>query len=678
MQVKSLKAKLLLLLLPLILLSCIFLAGVSYYLSQRSLTKSLNETASAISTDYSQRVQASISEMFAQVTEVTYVSSIQEGTDKNKILFDISQATKRIGKFNMINYVALDGSTIRSDGTTTQLGDRDYIKKVIETKQPYISEPTVARSTGQTAVFLVVPVMKNGQMTGMLMASRYLDSMNDMIKEIKFKDSGYGFIADDSGMVIANPVMPETAGVLMLKEKKISPDVKMAETELDDHLINMFKACAADGRQIQGSYVFNGCQQSAVMTAIDLPGGQRWVLTVMAPISEVMQESTLLAHTMIAISFICIVVVGIFIFRMTKSVVRPIMLIRDECLLLAKGDFRERKVTVDSQDEIGQLAGGFREMRANLRALVGKVQAQSEQLAAASEEMTASSQQSAEAANQVAGSITEIADGIQKQADSANHALVVTEELSTNTTQVSDVARQVSEIANKTSENAKQGQQTVEQAMGQMHQVGEGSKKTQTAIKELEKGSQQINEIVDLISSIAGQTNLLALNAAIEAARAGEHGRGFAVVSEEVRKLAEQSDDAAQQIRTLIQSNQLNMEQAVKAITASSASVQTGITMVDTTGQTFATIVESIIKLSDEIHKISEAINKIAGSSAEVVDAIQQINEVSHGNAASAETVSAATEEQSAAVQEIASASQGLAQLAGNLQTEIAKFRVSN
>ncbi|SHJ65461.1 Methyl-accepting chemotaxis protein [Propionispora hippei DSM 15287] len=383
-----------------------------------------------------------------------------------------------------------------------------------------------------------------------------------------------------------------------------------------------------------------------------------------------------LTPALVGASFVLLVLVAIYIMVMSGRLAEPIKLMRDECLLLSQGDLRQRPDLVTSEDEIGQLAQCINDMRTSLRALVAQVLSQDEQVAASSEELTASAHQSAEAANQVAGSITEIAQGTEKQAGSAEYIAMIADAIMQSTKEVVTAAGDVAHIAQNTSTEAEQGRQAVEQTVEQINRIGEGSDAVQQAIEELSNGSREIGEIVTLISSIAGQTNLLALNAAIEAARAGEHGRGFAVVAEEVRKLAEGSNQAAQQIGTLITKNQVNMEQAVTATQAGAEGIRAGIRMVNATGEAFGKIVDSIVVLSEQIDGIAQSIDHMAAGSEEMATGIQDVAKVSTATSSEAQNVSAATEEQSASMEEIASASQSLAQLAGELQAAVAKFRI--
>ena len=195
-------------------------------------------------------------------------------------------------------------------------------------------------------------------------------------------------------------------------------------------------------------------------------------------------------------------------------------------------------------------------------------------------------------------------------------------------------------------------------------------------VGKLGERSQEIGTIVDTISGIAGQTNLLALNAAIEAARAGEQGRGFAVVAEEVRKLAEQSQDAAKQIAELIGAIQNDTNQAVDAMNEGTREVRKGTEVVTSAGQAFGQIVNLVDRVSDQVSDISAAIEQMAAGSQHIVASTKNIDAASKEASAHTQTVSAATEEQLASMEEIASSSQALANLAQELQTEVAKFRV--
>jgi methyl-accepting chemotaxis protein len=676
MKITSIRVKLLLILLPFFILSFAILSGISYYLSSQSLAKSVDETARALGTDYANQTQADIQEKMARLEEIAMLPQFQNGNDKIQIVEAMAAAKNRLGVFDNFVFIFPNGDGVRVNGGSAQYNNDKNFQKVFATKKATVSYPQVSKVTGKMIVVLTVPVLHNGQLMGMIAAVYSLDKLSETVQGLKFKETGFGFLADYSGLVIAHPEH-ELIGKLNLSEKKINPELKMQQTELDDRLIDLFKTVVEKNQQIEGIYrTGDGVSRFAVSTPINLPGDVRWVMIVTAPEVEVNKATSTLARTMVIVSLLFIIIAVLFIVVLSRRFTKSIQLLRDECILLMQGDFRERQAQVFSQDEIGQLAEGFRKMRSTLGALVIKVQSQADQVAAASEELTAGAHQSADAANQVAGSITEIARGTEKQAVSATQISAVVEQMTGSTELISVTVRELSEIAKNTSVEADQGRQAVEQAVDQMKQISEGSAAVQTAITELAQGSREIREIVDLISSIAGQTNLLALNAAIEAARAGEQGRGFAVVAEEVRKLAEESNQAAQQIGALIQKNHTNMNQAVAATQAGAEGVQAGMVAVNSAGEMFKKIVGSIIQLSEQIREISESINQMAMGSRTLLSSIHEIDIVSKENASETQSVSAATEEQSASMQEIASSSQSLAKLANDLQEAIAKFRV--
>ncbi|MBP1760075.1 MAG: methyl-accepting chemotaxis protein [Firmicutes bacterium] len=673
---KKIQTKLLLVLLPLVFVVLGALTGVSYYLSKQSLTNSVDQTAMAVGTDYSNRVRADMELMLSRLEDLGNLEEIRTASDKGQMVEALAEAKERFGTFDAVVFISPDGSGLTSTGATAPYGERDYFKKVLETKQAVVSDPLVSKSTGKLAVVLAVPVKNNDQLTGVLVGTFSVERVSALIKDLRFLDSGYGQIADDKGMIIAHPKLPEVIGKLNLLDKTVNPELKLQKSELDDNLINLFKSSAESGKQISGGYTFvDGVARVAVFTPIELPGGQRWIMTVAAPEVEASRETASLTRMMLMITIICLLITGIAVVIIARRFTKPILIIRDECLLLAQGDFRERETGDFPDDEIGQLANGFKKMRTHLREMVTMVNFQAEQLAAASEELTASVEQSALASNQVATSITEVATGAEEQLSAVDEASAVVEQMSASIQQVSATTTEVAEQSVQAANKANEGQSSVNRAVKQMAQIEQTVNNSAKAVSELGERSKEIGKIVVTIASIADQTNLLALNAAIEAARAGEQGRGFAVVAEEVRKLAEQSQEASKQIASLISEIQGDTDQAVLAMDNGTREVSLGAEVVNTAGQAFQEIAELVTHVSEQVKEIASTIDQMAIGSQQIVGSVNQIDELSKQVTGEAQTVSAATEEQSASMEEIASSSQSLATLAQNLQEAVNKFR---
>lgn len=373
---------------------------------------------------------------------------------------------------------------------------------------------------------------------------------------------------------------------------------------------------------------------------------------------------------------IAFVIMGLTGWLINRMIANPLQLMVAVCGELAAGDFREKPRKVSRKDEIGQVADALANMRSSLRSVLKRVNESTEHVAASSEELTASSEQSAQAANQVATSINDVANGSNEQLIAANEASAVVEQMSASIQQVAANTNLVAEQSAKAADKAKEGGQSVEKAVKQMGQVEETVNTSAKVVAKLGERSKEIGQIVDTISGIAGQTNLLALNAAIEAARAGEQGRGFAVVAEEVRKLAEQSQEAAGKIADMIGEIQGDTDKAVVAMNEGTREVKTGAEVVNVAGIAFQEIVEMVTQVSGQVREISAAIQQMAGGSQQIVGAVKKIDGLSKASTAEAQSVSAATEEQLASMEEIASSSQTLAKLAQDLQAEVAKFQV--
>lgn len=378
------------------------------------------------------------------------------------------------------------------------------------------------------------------------------------------------------------------------------------------------------------------------------------------------------ALTAAALAIVLGIAIGYFAAR---SISRPVAQLAEAVQKVANGDLTQQ-VAIRRNDEIGILANAFDSMVVQLQGLVKQITFNAEQLAASSEELTASAEQSAQAVNQVAGAVTGIAHGAEQQLNAVNETSAVVEQMSASIQQVAATANQVAEHSFKAAEQAQTGDKSVVRAVSQMGNIEQTVNNSAQVVVKLGERSKEIGQIVDTISGIAGQTNLLALNAAIEAARAGEQGRGFAVVAEEVRKLAEQSQEAAKQIAGLISEIQGDTDKAVVAMKEGTQEVAVGAEVVSAAGQAFKEIVMLVTQVSEQVREISAAIQQMAGGSQHIVSSVKSIDELSKRAAGEAQTVSAATEEQSASMEEIASSSQSLAKMAQDLQTAVGKFRI--
>lgn len=362
-------------------------------------------------------------------------------------------------------------------------------------------------------------------------------------------------------------------------------------------------------------------------------------------------------------------------FLLSANISKRLKNLKQFTAVLGKGDLTGI-LTADGKDEISALSNTLNTMSYNFKELIRKVVETAEQVAASSEELTASAEQSSQAANQITSTITEMVKGNESQSNAVTEASAAIEQIAASIQQVATTTTSVATQTEKTSDATVKGQEAVNYAVNQMGIVANGSIQVQESIKKLAQSSQQIGEIINVISGIAEQTNLLALNAAIEAARAGEQGRGFAVVAEEVRKLAEQSSEAATRITSLIHENNDNITHTVRIIESSVDDVKLGIEVVNEAGNAFNNIASSINVVASHIQEVSATTQQVAGSSQQIVSFIREIEDIEKENISQSATISVTTEEQSASTEQIAVSSQKLAEMAQELQTAVSMFQL--
>lgn len=334
------------------------------------------------------------------------------------------------------------------------------------------------------------------------------------------------------------------------------------------------------------------------------------------------------------------------------------------------------KVALHAKDEMRDIEDAFNDMTTQLNELVREINTSATHVANSSEELNASAEESSSSIEQATSAINKITGDTEQQAVNLHESVQAMDEMVEGIERIAENSTRISSLTSDTTVAATAGNETVERALSQMNTIKQTVEVSSKTVNELNKQSTEIGSIVNLITDIADQTNLLALNAAIEAARAGEHGKGFAVVADEVRKLAEQSRTSAVQISTLIATIQKDTVHSVKMMSDVTTNVDTGIKVTTDAASKFSEIVGSMEALNPQMEEISATATEFSAQSEQVANAMQQLLSMVQNTSASTQEVAASSEEQLAIMEEVASSANALSEMASSLQTLVAKFKI--
>ncbi len=344
---------------------------------------------------------------------------------------------------------------------------------------------------------------------------------------------------------------------------------------------------------------------------------------------------------------------------------------------LAKGDLTPSLYSVTQKDEIGQLCISLNVMLESFRTLVGNLSQGADIFCESSESLAARADTTATAAKQVALSISQVAVGSQTQAASVETILLAVQEMSSGLQQIDHIVSLADEASTQALNFANEGGQAITKTSAQFAHIHQTVAETGSIISELGEKSASIESIVETIKSISAQTNLLALNAAIEAARAGEHGRGFSVVAEEVRKLAEQSTQSSSQIEQIIQDIKFNVDRAISSMTAEIEVVRSGSQVIDEAQSAFDKIMGSTQVVNRQIKEISLFAHNIADSSEKISTEIEEVSAITRQTTVQTEEVASSSSEQMNSMQEISASAEELQAEAQGLQFLARKFKLA-
>ncbi|SYX84298.1 methyl-accepting chemotaxis protein [Paenibacillus alvei] len=372
-----------------------------------------------------------------------------------------------------------------------------------------------------------------------------------------------------------------------------------------------------------------------------------------------------------AIGVVFIIVIAFLIRRLVKPLTELSVL----STRVAAGDLTV-SIPVRSKDEIGVLSDSFNTMIAQIKHLVTDVKTTADQVAESSQQLTVIAKQTSQSSYEISGSIQEVAAGSDTQMQGAEESKAAMEEIAIGIQRIAESSSAVSELSMDATESVEQGNQVVQLTVNQMAQIRNSVSRSEAITQSLLNQSEKIEHIVSIIGNVAMQTNLLALNASIEAARAGEHGRGFGVVAQEVRKLAEQTKDSTEQIAEMLNTVIAFTKELAEAMGENTEQAEQGTLIVQEAGEHFSKIWTSVQQVTEQIQEVSAAAEEMSAGSEEVAATLDNLASIAKDSSLNTQSVAASTEEQLAIVEEISDTATLLNRKMQDLQEELRKFTI--
>lgn len=399
--------------------------------------------------------------------------------------------------------------------------------------------------------------------------------------------------------------------------------------------------------------------------------------TIMVPkVEETQKDAISSAINAILISLAATLFAMIIGYFLARMIIPPLVTVVKQMKAISSGDLTGEPLEIKSKDEISELLKSSNDMADSMRSILKEINMVSEKVSSHSEELTQSANEIVLGTEQTASTMEQLAESAEMQAVRAMGLSSVMISFAQSLEDTSErgeyIQRTSSEVLRKTME----GSQLMQSSTQQMKKIDGIVKDSVQNLKDLDEKSKEISKLVVVIKDIAEQTNLLALNAAIEAARAGEHGKGFAVVADEVRKLAEQVGISVSHITGIVANIQKGFGVVNHSLHAGYKEVEIGTDQIQATSQTFNEIHETISDMANKINIISDNLGEISRSSQEMNKSIEDIASTAEESAAGVEQTSATVQQTNSAMHEVGNSSNELAEMAEKLNKLIHQFKI--
>ncbi|MCB2357025.1 methyl-accepting chemotaxis protein [Clostridium estertheticum] len=576
---------------------------------------------------------------------INYIPDLLKGvTESNKDILDISYGTST-GKFNTYPNATMSPGY---DATKSS-----WYKQALEHKGQVIITPEyIDDGTKKNIITLAKTVEKNGEVVGVVEIDLTLNTLAEQISTKKLGNTGYVFVSETSGKVLAHPVK------------------KLINTYTASKLPFWNNAKSQNSGFV--NYDDNGSKKFGVYQTNELTG---WKLVATLEQSELSNDTKSIIHTTILIILIMGLISVVMSLVLSKGIAYNIQNLKDVFAKASNGDLTV-SIKASTKDEFEDLAISFNSMMKNISGIMNNVTNSSKTVAETSTTLASMSEEVTVSIGEVSSAIEQVSIGATQQAQNAQDGALAMDDLSNRLDKISNNSNEMDKISTGTKDLGTKGLSMMDTLIEKSNKTKSSTKEVNEIIQDMNESTKQINAISETLVSITEQTSLLSLNASIESARAGEAGKGFAVVAGEIRKLAEQSKNSTEDIKGIIANIQKKSNTAVEAIKSTETVVDEQELAVGETKNIFSEILKSIDIMITKVEEIKVSIVDVNEKKQSTVLEIENISSISEQTAAASEQVSASTEEITATMEEFAKHSSELQALSEKLDNEIKKFKI--